>query len=62
MDDATKLEKAAKAIAHLLNRSRENEKLYYQIGFGTESFRLLTEAHAAITGEDVKAVEKRYGA
>jgi len=62
MDDKTKLAKAAKAIAYLLNRSRDNENLYYQIGFGTESFRLLTDAHAAITGEDVKNVEKRYGA
>jgi hypothetical protein len=62
IDDATKLQKAGEAIAYLLNRSRRDDKLYYQIGFGTEAFRLLTDAHAAITGEDVKAVEKRYGA
>ncbi|MBD9635932.1 hypothetical protein IB277_06445 [Ensifer sp. ENS07] len=57
-----KLQKAAEAVAYLLNRSKRDEKLYYQIGFGTESFRLLTGAHAAFTGEDVKTVEKRYGA
>jgi hypothetical protein len=62
IDDATKLQKAATAIKYLLDRSRRDDKLYYQIGFGTEAFRLLTDAHAAITGEDVAAVEKRYGA
>ena len=56
------IQKAATAIAYLLNRSRRDEKLYYQIGFGTEAFRLLTDAHAAITGEEVAIVEKRYGA
>lgn len=61
-DTETKLKKAGDAIAYLLNRSRRDPKLYYQIGFGTESFRLLTEAHAALTGEDLAAVEKRYGA
>lgn len=61
-DDATKLEKAADAIKYLLDRSRRDDKLYYQIGFGTEAFRRLTSAHAAITGEEVAVVEKRYGA
>ncbi|MDK1386333.1 hypothetical protein QN224_13035 [Sinorhizobium sp. 8-89] len=57
-----KLQKAGEAIAYLLNRSQRDDKLYYQIGFGTEAFRLLTGAHAALTSDDVKAVEKRYGA
>ncbi|RVI16115.1 hypothetical protein CN200_16340 [Sinorhizobium meliloti] len=62
MDTETKLKKAGEAIAYLLNRPRRDDKLYYQIGFGTEAFRLLTDAHAALTGEDVEVVEKRYGA
>jgi len=57
----TKIGKAGTAIKYLLDRSRRDEKLYYQIGFGTEAFRLLTDAHAALTGEDVAAVETRYG-
>lgn len=61
-DNEIKLQKAATAIKYLLDRSRRDDKLYYQIGFGTEAFRLLTDAHAALTGEDVAAVEKRYGA
>ncbi|MCS0459492.1 hypothetical protein [Rhizobium favelukesii] len=62
IDDATKLQKAAAAITYLLDRSQTNDKLYYQIGFGTEAFRLLTDAQAALTGEDLATVEKRYGA
>lgn len=55
-----KIDKAGAAIKYLLDRSQRDDKLYYHIGFGTESFRLLTDAHAALTGEDVKAVEARY--
>ena len=55
-----KIDKAGAAIRYLLDRSQRDDKLYYHIGFGTESFRLLTDAHAALTGEDVKAVEARY--
>ncbi|MXN51863.1 hypothetical protein GR158_12095 [Shinella sp. AETb1-6] len=62
MTDAEKLKKAETAISYLLNRSRRDDKLYYQIGFGTEAFRLLTDAFAALTGEEVAVVERRYGA
>jgi len=62
MTDAEKIQKASTAIAYLLNRSQRDDKLYYQIGFGTEAFRLLTDAHASLTGDDVSIVEKRYGA
>lgn len=57
-----KIEKSERAIAYLLNRSQRDSKLYYQIGFGTEAFRLLTDAYAELKGEDVATVEKRYGA
>lgn len=55
------VEKAKTAIAYLLNRSQRDDKLYYQIGRGTEAFRLLTDAYAEMTGEDADAVERRYG-
>ncbi|KKX29228.1 hypothetical protein [Rhizobium sp. LC145] len=55
-----KIDKAGAAIKYLLDRSQRDDKLYYQIGFGTEAFRLLTDAHAALTGQDVKDVEARY--
>lgn len=54
-------EKSKKAIAYLLNRFLRDDKLYYQIGYGTEAFRLLTDAYAAMTGENVDEVERRYG-
>jgi len=59
-DAATKIEKSRKAIAYLLNRSQRDDKLYYQIGWGTEAFRLLTDAYAELTGEDATEVERRY--
>ncbi|TCV66324.1 hypothetical protein [Neorhizobium sp. S3-V5DH] len=55
-----KIDKAGRAIKYLLDRSQRDDKLYYHVGFGTESFRLLTDAHAALTGEDVKTIEARY--
>lgn len=57
-----KIDKAGTAIKYLLDRAKHNDKLYYQIGFGTEAFRLLTSALADITGESADVVERRYGA
>lgn len=58
---SSKLAKAQKAIAYLLNRSQRDDKLYYQIGYGTEAFRLLTDAYAELTGEEADVIERRYG-
>ncbi len=57
---AEKIEKAGRAIQYLLERSQRDDALYYQIGFMTESFRLLTEAHAALTGQQTTEVVKRF--
>lgn len=56
-----KIAKSLDAISYLLNRSLRDDKLYYQIGYGTEAFRLLTLAYAELTGEPVEDIEKRYG-
>lgn len=56
-----KLAKSLDAVSYLLNRSLRDDKLYYQIGRGTEAFRLLTLAYAELTGEPVDDIEKRYG-
>ncbi len=53
-------EKATRAIRYTLNRSLHNNDLYHQIGWGTEVFRLLTEALAALTGENVNDIERKY--
>lgn len=56
-----KIEKSLDAISYLLNRSLRDDRLYYQIGYGTEAFRLLTLAYAELTGEPVEDIEERYG-
>lgn len=56
-----KIEKSLDAISYLLNRSLRDDRLYYQIGYGTEAFRLLTLAYAELTGEPVADIEERYG-
>ncbi|UXS01131.1 hypothetical protein [Agrobacterium tumefaciens] len=58
--DEAKIKHSIEAISYLLNRSQRDDRLYYQIGFGTESFRLLTVALAALTDVDHASVEKRY--
>jgi hypothetical protein len=52
-----KLTKAQEAIDYLMTRIRKEPQLRYQIGFGTEAFRLLTEAAAELSGKTVKQVE-----
>lgn len=51
---------AESAVAYLLDRSLRDDELYYHIGYGTEAFRRLTHAYAALTGEEPATVEKRY--
>lgn len=51
------LDKASKAVMHLIRRIRKDEKMRYYLGFGTESFELLTEAAAEITGKSVEEVK-----
>lgn len=47
---------AQKAITYLLDRAQTDPDLGYQIGPGTEAFRLLCEAEAADLGKDFKEV------
>jgi hypothetical protein len=61
MTDAEKIEKEQRAVAHVLNRIREDEGTRRQIGFGTQSFELLTEAAAALFDEPVEGVREHFG-
>jgi hypothetical protein len=54
------IEKSKKAISHVLNRLREDDALRYQLGFGTQSFELLTEAAAALFDEPVEQVRAHF--
>jgi hypothetical protein len=55
-DALDELQKSRKAIMHILNRLRVNEKLRYEIGPFTESFENLITAAAAITGDPLEKV------
>jgi hypothetical protein len=54
------IELAKKAISHVLRRIRDDKATRYQIGFGTQSFALLTEAAAALFDEPVDKVREMF--
>lgn len=49
-------QQAAKAMQHVLNRVAVDDRLYYLMGQGTQSFDLLTEAYATLTGREVEEI------
>ena len=51
---------AAKAIEHVLTRIRDDNKCAESMGFGTESFALLTEAAATLFGKPVREVREYF--
>lgn len=53
-------EKAKRAVVHILKRIKTNEKVRYHLGFGTESFELLTEAAAGLFNEPVEKLAEHY--
>lgn len=55
-----KIVAAQKAVSHLLQRMNEDEQTRYQIGFGTQSYVLLTEAAAALFDEPIEKVREHY--
>lgn len=52
--------KSQKAISHLLNRMKAHEPLRREIGFGTQSYELLTEAAAALFEEPIEQVKAHF--
>lgn len=57
--DQEKLTAAFSAVDWLLRRMKEDPRLAYLIGPGSESFERLTSAGAAIAGEEVDAFRER---
>jgi len=53
---------AEKAVAHVLLRMRQDSRLAYLLGEGSESYELLTLAHAETLGEDVDQFRATFGA
>jgi hypothetical protein len=58
MEGMTPAEQATKAIKHLLQRVRDDDRVYHLIGLGSESFSLLTEAYCSLTGSDLAVLRK----
>ncbi len=52
--------KADKAVAHVLRQMRNNGRLAYLMGWGSESFRLLTEAYAEANGLEVEKFREEF--
>ncbi len=53
--------KALVAVDYLLTRAQTDPDLGYQIGPGTEAFRLLCAAQAAATSVPLEEVERQRG-
>lgn len=45
---------ADKAVAHIIKRMKADGRLAYLLGYGSESFDLLTQAYAEANGLDVE--------
>lgn len=61
MGDAA-MTSADQAVQHVLRQIQRDGRVAYLLGFGTESFSLLTKAHAEMVGEDVETFRKRFWA
>ena len=51
-----KIEKSTKLIKHLVEQIRNNPKLHHEIGFGTQTFELLTDAASVLFNETPEAI------
>jgi hypothetical protein len=60
VNSGTELGQAAEAIAHVLRQIRDYPEVGWYLGDCTQSFHLLTEAHAAITKQSVEKVRELF--
>lgn len=58
MEGLTPEQQASKAISYFLGRVKADDRLYHLVGLGSQAFDLLTEAHCALSGEDLATVRK----
>ena len=54
-------QQAVKALRHVLGRVRLDRRVAHLIGPGSQSFDLMTEALASLTGEAVETLRTLYG-
>lgn len=48
------------AVQHVLRVLQSDGRVAYLLGYGSESFSLLTKAHAEMIGEDVESFRERF--
>ncbi|HRQ87329.1 MAG TPA: hypothetical protein PLA50_00920 [Bacteroidia bacterium] len=60
MDGFCAEEQCKRAIRHVLEQIRDNERVGYLLGFGTQSFALLTEAAATLFDEPLEEVRENF--
>lgn len=53
-------EQAKKAIRHVLGQIREHEHVGWYLGYGTQSFDLLTEAYSTLTKQPIEQVRDAF--
>ena len=59
---SVELSSADRAVSAALSRIRTDGRIAYLMGFGTETFGLLTAAYAERTGEDVEKFRNDFWA
>jgi Lar family restriction alleviation protein len=60
MTDLPAEKQAAKAIQHTLARISEQPTVAYHCGYGTQTYALLTEAHATLHGITMEEAQENY--
>lgn len=60
MSDLPAEKQASKAIAHTLLRIAEQTTVAYHCGYGTQTYALLTEAQATLTGKTIEEIQDRF--
>lgn len=60
MEGQTAEQQAKKAIAHTLQQIRDNPSIGWYLGFGSQTFSLLTEAAATLWSEPLETVRRNF--
>ncbi len=60
MKDLPAEKQAARAIIHALNRISDHPVVAYHCGCGTQTYALLTEAHATLHGITMEEAQENY--
>lgn len=60
MDGMPPVEQSKKAIGHVLVQIRDHAHVGWYLGYGTQTFSLLTEAYATLTGKSVMEVRDAF--